>query len=169
MPRMLLAAMIFCFLAGIGRMGIAPIGVARANPYNRTALSPGDRCRAAIETAERAHGIPSQLLAAIGRVESGRRDPLTGTWGPWPWTINAEGQGAWFETKAEAISAVQALQARGVRSIDIGCMQVNLMHHPAAFASLDLAFEPGTNADYAAQFLLRLHDQTGDWTQATAD
>ena len=74
--------------------------------------------------------VPPQLLAAIGRVESGRRDPVTGVWGAWPWTINAEGSGSYFDTKAEAIQAVQALQARGVRSIDVGCMQVNLMHHP---------------------------------------
>ncbi len=119
--------------------------------------------------AERGHGVPPQLLAAIGRVESGRRDPGTGVWGAWPWTINAEGQGAFFDTKAEAVQAVQALQARGVRSIDVGCMQVNLMHHPEAFSTLDLAFEPAVNADYAARFLITLHEQTGDWTKATAD
>jgi hypothetical protein len=144
-------------------------GLARANPDARMAVSPGEQCRGAIAAAERDHAIPPQLLAAIGRVESGRRDPTSGAWSPWPWTINAEGQGAWFDTKAAAISAVQGLRARGVRSIDVGCMQVNLMHHPNAFASLDLAFEPGVNADYAARFLLSLHDQTGDWTKATAD
>jgi hypothetical protein len=47
-------------------------------------------------------------------------------------------------------------------------MQVNLMHHPQAFQSLDMAFEPAVNADYAARFLLQLHDQSGDWTKATA-
>jgi hypothetical protein len=109
------------------------------------------------------------LLSAIGRVESGRRDPGTGAWGAWPWTINAEGQGSYFDNKADAIKAVQALQARGVRSIDVGCMQVNLMHHPNAFPSLDMAFEPAVNADYAARFLVGLHDQTGDWTKATAN
>ena len=113
--------------------------------------------------------FPPQLLSSIGRVESGRRDPTTGAWGAWPWTLNAEGQGAYFETKADAIKAVQALQARGVRSIDVGCMQVNLMHHPNAFPNLDMAFEPAVNADYAARFLSQLHDQAGDWTKATAN
>jgi Transglycosylase SLT domain len=159
MFRVLLAALIVCLL----------IGHARANPGPRTGPSPGEQCRTAIVAAELTHAIPPQLLASIGRVESGRRDPGTGAWGPWPWTINAEGQGAWFESKAEAIAAVQALQARGVRSIDIGCMQVNLMYHPGAFASLDLAFDPAVNADYAARFLVELHTQTGDWTQATAN
>ena len=38
-------------------------------------------------------------------------------------------------SKADAIRAVQALQSRGViASIDVGCMQVNLVHHRQAFA-----------------------------------
>jgi phytoene dehydrogenase-like protein len=55
-----------------------------------------------------------------------------------------------------------------MRSIDVGCMQVNLMHHPDAFANLDLAFDPQVNAAYAARFLKELFAQTGDWTKAAA-
>ena len=95
-----------------------------ATPAPGTA-APGELCRPAIRAAERAYGIPFALLAALGRVESGRRDPETGTFGPWPWTINAEGRGQFFPTKAEAIAEVRRLQARGVRSIDVGCMQIN--------------------------------------------
>src|SRR3984957_12497003 len=123
MHQTCLAAIVFCLLTGL----------AQASPFTPIALSPGEQCRVAIAAAERVHAVPPQLLASIGRVESGRRDPGTGSWGAWPWTINAEGQGSYFDTEAEAIKAVQALQARGVRSIDVGCMQVNLMHHPNAF------------------------------------
>ena len=124
------------------------------------------QCRQAIRSAERAAGLPDQLMAAIGHVESGRPDS-NGVVQPWPWTINAEGQGQMFETKADAIAAVKALQARGVQSIDVGCMQVNLLYHPHAFISLDQAFDPATNATYAAHFLSELYGQTHDWTQAT--
>jgi hypothetical protein len=127
---------------------------------------PGRLCRAAIQAAEREANIPAQLLMAIGRVESGRRDPETGAFHPWPWTINAEGRGQFFPTKAAAIAEVQALQARGVRSIDVGCMQVNLRHHPTAFASLDDAFDPATNARYAARFLGELNATRNDWQRA---
>ena len=48
-------------------------------------------------------------------------------------------------------------------------MQVNLLHHPAAFASLDEAFDPAANARYAARFLSALFRQTGDWSLATAN
>ena len=112
--------------------------------------------------------MPPQLLAAIARVESGRYDTVSGRTSPWPWTINAEGRPGVFETKEQAINAVRALQAQGVRSIDVGCLQVNLMHHPAAFASLEQAFDPLINAQYAVRFLTQLRDQTGDWVAATA-
>jgi hypothetical protein len=131
-------------------------------------IDPAMACKLAIRGAESRSTIPPQLLAAIGRVESGRRDPATGGMAPWPWTINAEGEGHFFDTKAQAIAAVRALQARGVRSIDVGCLQVNLMHHPDAFASLEQAFDPTSNAIYAAQFLTELHDQLGTWPRAAA-
>ncbi len=124
-------------------------------------------CRSAIAAAERSSGVPERLMQSIGVMESGRRD-AAGAVSAWPWTINAQGVGAYFATKAEAIAAVSALQARGVRSIDVGCMQVNLMYHGDAFASLEEAFDPGANARYAGRFLNRLLAQTGSWTGATA-
>lgn len=128
---------------------------------------PGAQCRAAIATAERNFAIPAGLMAAIGVVESGRRGP-DGHIDPWPWSIDAEGSGQTFATRAQAVAAVQALQARGVRSIDVGCMQVNLLHHPDAFPTLDDAFDPAANAAYAARFLRTLHAQAGTWPDAAA-
>src|SRR5689334_4281957 len=139
------------------------VGQAKAQPYGAQPKSPGLLCRAAIAATERGSRIPEHLLAAIGRVESGRRDPETGQSHPWPWTINAEGQGYFYESKAQAVAAARALQARGVRSFDVGCMQVNMLHHPNAFASLEQAFDPQANAASAARFLTQLFDQTGDW------
>ncbi|WP_264714560.1 transglycosylase SLT domain-containing protein [Limobrevibacterium gyesilva] len=125
-------------------------------------------CHAAGAEAERAWSIPSGLLAAIGRMESGRVDTGSGQVVAWPWTINANGQGAYFDTRADAIAAVQALQMRGVRSIDVGCFQINMAFHPRAFASLDEAFDARLNASYAARFLSELHDRTGSWETAVA-
>jgi hypothetical protein len=130
--------------------------------------APAALCRAAILQAERVGHIPDRLMDAIAVVESGKRDPVSGAVYPWPWTINAEGVGHWYDSKAEAIQAVQVLQARGVRSIDVGCMQVNLMHHPDAFATLDQAFDPVTNANFGARFLRELFNQTYAWPLAAA-
>ena len=141
-----------------------------AGPALRAALDQGqgNLCRAAITAAEASHRVPDAFLQAIARVESGRPDPLTGTVAPWPWTVNAEGVGSFYTTKAEALAAVRALQARGVRSMDVGCMQVNLMYHPDAFTSLEQAFDPVANAAYAATFLVNLFGQTGSWPRAAA-
>ena len=126
------------------------------------------QCAAAIATAQRSADIPVGLLAAIARVESGRIDPLSGVLRPWPWTIDADGTGYFFATKAAAVAAAAQFQAQGVPSIDVGCMQINLLDHPAAFASLAQAFDPLANALYAARFLRKLFRATGDWSAAVA-
>lgn len=134
-----------------------------------SAPSPIARCRAAIATAEREAGIPAGLLGAIGRVESGRTDPTTGESGPWPWTVNVEGAGRFFPSAAEAIAHIRQARAAGSRSMDIGCMQINLHHHPNAFPTLEEGFDPLTNARYAARFLKELHAERGDWMTAAGN
>ena len=129
--------------------------------------TPYDLCEGAVAQARKS-SIPETLLPAIARVESGRLDPALGRVRPWPWTINVEGIGSYLDSKEQAIATVQALQAKGIRSIDVGCMQVNLFFHPAAFQDLDAAFDPSTNAAYAAGFLTALYGQTKNWNLATA-
>ncbi len=125
-------------------------------------------CEAAIDAAEAAARLPARVLSSIALRESGRIDPDTGRIRPWPWTINFEGTGHFYESKADAIAAVQAIQATGAQSIDVGCMQVNLEQHPDAFVSLDDAFDPQRNATYAARFLTSLFASLGDWGTAIA-
>jgi hypothetical protein len=125
-------------------------------------------CRQAINAAERAHGIPAHLLAAIARVESGRRDQSSGTFNPWPWTINMDGQGSFYDSKAQAVAAAQTMRPRVTRSIDVGCMQISLVHHPDAFPGMAQAFDPATNADYGARFLAQLYERGGSWPKAVA-
>ncbi len=154
-----------CRLAAFLICGVLVLAAPAAAQPQPTA-DPGLACRGAISTAEREAGIPAGLLQAIGRVESGRRDPVTGRFAPWPWTINAEGRGMYFPTREAAIAEVRQLQARGVRIIDVGCMQVNLHHHPNAFPSLEQAFDPLTNARYAARFLTELNSTRNDWARS---
>jgi hypothetical protein len=139
-----------------------------ANAATPWPASPSALCEAAILGAEHSGEMPKGMLAAIGLVESGRPDPRSGVVRPWPWTIDANGTGQFFDTKAEAIAAVRLLQSQGLRSIDVGCMQINLMQHPDAFTSLDQAFDPASNAAYAVHFLKVLYSQTGDWTRSVA-
>ena len=158
------------FSSLLGFLLLGPVARARAPERGapRGVIDARALCPVAIGAAERTLRLPPALLGAIGTVESGRRDPASGKLTPWPWTVNAEGQGYFHGTKAEAIAAVERLRAAGVRSIDVGCMQVNLLHHPEAFDSLEQAFDPHANAGYAARFLVSLHRETADWMQAAA-
>lgn len=124
-------------------------------------------CHDTIQMAELQYHLPHGLLLAIGRVETGRPNPVTNQLEPWPWAVQAEGEGHIFNNKADAVHWVEYALARGLRSIDVGCMQVNLLFHPDAFASLDQAFDPRKNVDYAARFLLRLYSATGQWQRAS--
>ncbi len=125
-----------------------------------------DLCLGPIYKAEREKGIPVHLLRSIALAESGRWDASSSRTVAWPWTINAEGVGHFFPSKAAAIAFVRKLQARGVRSIDIGCMQINQVWHAGAFASLEEAFEPERNVAYAARHLAELKDDRKTWTEA---
>ena len=125
-----------------------------------------DLCLKAAKPVAKRLNIPSGLLQAISLKETGRWDQKRGMSYPWPWTVTAGGKGVYFATKKEAIDKVQALRKKGVRNIDVGCMQINLFYHPNAFDNLDQAFDPLTNTRYAADFLTNLYKNNGSWNLA---
>lgn len=125
-----------------------------------------DLCEHAIAAAEKKYGIPHRLLMAIGTVESGRATSALKEKRPWPWTVCANGKSYYFSTKSAAIAAVKRLIGRGMRNIDVGCMQINLLHHSKAFKDLEEAFTPKNNVAYAAEFFLHLKNVSNSWTHA---
>jgi len=148
---------------------IASGGAVSVAPATDEALDPAWLlCRSEIARVEEAKEIPAHLLGAIALVESGRAAP--GKWevSAWPWTVMAQGKGRYLPSKEAAIAEVEKLRDQGVRNIDVGCMQVNLMYHPEAFASLEEAFDPALNVAYAASFLRALRDERGSWSKAVA-
>lgn len=146
----------------------AVIAVASVPAAAVTPLPAENLCAAETSAIERSYGIPAALLHAISIVESGRYDSEHRATIAWPWTVTAEGQGRYLPSKAEAIAEVRRLKARGVKNIDVGCMQVNLRYHPDAFADLDQAFDPAANVAYAARFLKGLFGATGHWPTAAS-
>ena len=114
----------------------------------------------------KAQQYSDRLLVAIASVESGRWNRETGVNIAWPWTVTAEGAGKFHPSRRAAIAAVSTLQRRGIRNIDVGYMQINLGYHPEAFRSLNHAFDPSTNAAYAAKFLKELRIQRRSWDKA---
>jgi transglycosylase-like protein with SLT domain len=127
-----------------------------------------ETCRSAVAEMEKKYRIPKRLLNAISQAETGRWHKKTREIIAWPWTVYSEGRGRYLPTKEAAIKEVQKLKAKGVRNIDVGCMQVNLHYHPDAFENLQAAFDPETNAEYAASLLKSLRNDNRSWNTAVA-
>ena len=123
-------------------------------------------CQRATQHAEASRALPRDLLAAISFAESGQWDAEKQEIIAWPWTVTSGGKGHYFPDKQAAIAYVRELQRQGVRNIDVGCLQVNLHYHPDAFSGLEAAFDPQTNALYAAKFLAKLHRDNKSWSEA---
>ncbi|MBN9886113.1 transglycosylase SLT domain-containing protein [Pelagibaca abyssi] len=126
--------------------------------------APSAICDRAAQEASRQTGVPIEVLMAITRAETGRA--RNGQTRPWPWTINVQGEGHWFGTRHAARQHAVATFAKGIRSFDLGCFQINYRWHGGAFRSLEEMLDPTANALYAARFLRRLHKETGSWTEA---
>ncbi|MDD9878711.1 MAG: transglycosylase SLT domain-containing protein [Magnetovibrio sp.] len=123
-------------------------------------------CERAVHAQERLDAIPSRLLTAVSRAESGRWNAEKRANIAWPWTVTTGGKGYFFDTRAEAVAEVEILRTRGVRNIDVGCMQINLHYHEDAFETVEAAFDPALNAAYGAKYLKAMRAKTGNWLQA---
>lgn len=121
-------------------------------------------CDQAARYASEETGVPLSVLQAISLTETGRKSG--GEMKSWPWTVNMEGKGVWFETEDDARSYVYKNYKRGARSFDVGCFQINYKWHGQEFASIEEMFDPNSNALYAANFLLKLYREKGNWSEA---
>ncbi len=121
-------------------------------------------CNAAAMRISQDTLMPQEVLLALTLVETGRK--RGGQFQPWPWTVNMEGKGYWFDTRAEALTFVEESYASGARSFDVGCFQINHRWHGEAFTSFNQMFEPLDNARYAAKFMTSLFNEGGSWSWA---
>ncbi|SEA91595.1 hypothetical protein [Rubrimonas cliftonensis] len=143
----------------------APASAGAGGLLRRAAApDPAATCIAEADRAADKNGVPRAVMRAITRTETGRA--VDGALQPWPWTVNMEGVGRWFDDLDAALAYVAREQARGATSFDVGCFQLNHRWHGQAFASVRAMFDPAANADYAARFLVENHAETGDWTLA---
>ena len=156
-----------CWTAGIlsGCLILIALSTSsRAAPSGPAAEAIASICDQSGTRAAKATGVPLAVLRAISLTETGRK--LGGRHRPWPWTVNMEGKGIWFDTRAEALAYVRKHFARGARSFDVGCFQINYRWHGKAFRSIEDMFEPDLNALYAGRFLRTLFSEKGDWPRA---
>lgn len=157
--RLLTLALVLC--AG-AILGIGPAG-AVAPTISDSAYSAAI-CEQAATQAAAEYGVPPDIMAGLTLTETGRR--RDGVVRPWAWSVNAEGEGSWFDDPASALAFAEDRIALGRRNVDIGCFQINFRWHGENFPSVAAMFDPLTNARYAADFVRRLHAETGDWRRA---
>ncbi len=167
-PAIMRALAAVCGVAGCISALSLPLSEVRASTWRSPdpIEKQGRLCARAIKSAERHYRIPGQLLAAISLAESGRYSKARRADFAWPWTVRSGKFSRFLPNRAAAIDTVRRLQAKGIRNIDVGCMQVNLSYHPNAFADLRTAFDPTHNVYYAARFLTRLHRSKRSWSHA---
>jgi soluble lytic murein transglycosylase-like protein len=119
-------------------------------------------CEREMHAVAERYGIPLGVLYAVALTESG------GERGLQPYVMNVAGKDVVATNLADAMARFRAARARGVKLIDLGCMQINHHYHAKAFASVEEMFDPHRNVDYAARFLLQLHARHQTWTMAVA-
>jgi soluble lytic murein transglycosylase-like protein len=119
-------------------------------------------CEREMARAAQLYGIPLGILYAVGLTETGRRGTL------YPYALGAEGQTVFAKDMEDAIASFEAMRHRGVKLIDLGCMQINHYYHGEKFDSVRTMFNPAKNVDYAARFLKELKQREGNWTMAVA-
>jgi len=122
-------------------------GQATASPPKKDAGRkpvPEGICERELARAAAKYEIPLQILYAVALTESGTGSGLQ------PLMLFHEGNG------------------RGVKLIDIGCMQVNWYWHRHEFNSLEEIFDPRLNVEQGARFLQVLRKRHGSWTMAAA-
>ena len=127
-----------------------------------TAVAAPGPCEREIIKAARKYDIPVGILYSVGLTETGRRGSLQ------PYALNIEGRAHFAATASEAKSEFALARSRGIKLIDLGCMQINHHYHADAFDRLDDMLDPPSNVDYAARFLKSLRRRHGNWSMAVA-
>ncbi|HSP24364.1 MAG TPA: transglycosylase SLT domain-containing protein, partial [Saliniramus sp.] len=112
--------------------------------------------------AAEAHEVPLGVLYAVGMTETGQRGKLH------PYALNIAGRSFFATGVRDAVEEFEKERRRGVKLIDLGCMQINHHYHGKEFTSVEAMLDPVQNVEYAAKFLKHLRQREGSWTLAVA-
>lgn len=141
--------------------GLAAISVFSETAYAQNA--PGLYCAQLIANAETRRQIPRGLLMAIAITESGHDDS------PNPYAMNIAGKSHHASGFQEMSNIIASNWRRGVTSIDVGCMQINLKYHGDKFQNLTDLLDSPTNVEYGASYLIKLATERGSWREGVMD
>lgn len=119
-----------------------------------------------VATAE-LYGIDDpSILYAIAMQESGRFDQETELLKPWPWVLNVDGKGHYFDDMTEVWNALAGILQEDPKHVGIGLVQVTWPFNPDILWDPYTALDPGTNLMLGAMILRDCYDRLGDWWRA---
>ncbi|NLC21098.1 MAG: lytic transglycosylase domain-containing protein [Halomonadaceae bacterium] len=98
-----------------------------------------------------AEKVDPQLLYAVALAES--QKTVDGQVRPWPWALNVQGKGYYFDTREEAEDHLAATIARGVKNVDIGPLQINYNWHGHRIVEPSDLFDLATSVRVGADIL----------------
>lgn len=125
-------------------------------------LAAGNICERELALAAAAEKVPLGVLYAVGMTETGNKGSLH------PYALNIAGKTVFATSQAAALAEFQKAQRKGIKLIDLGCMQINHYYHGKNFSSPLAMLDPEANVTYAARFLKELRQSEGSWTMAVA-
>ncbi len=109
--------------------------------------------------------IPADVLYAVALTESGQTIDK-GLFRPWPWTLNVAGKPQRFVSRNAACRELQHQLTQGIRSIDIGLMQINWRWNHTRLRSPCRALSPYTNLHHGAALLKAAYSVKQTWPAA---
>lgn len=127
------------------------------------ALNNQRNCRDLILEAEKRNNIPTGLLLAVAMTESGMKGQ------PNPLALNIAGRSYFGDSIENVARIVQSNLNRGIKSIDVGCMQINLKYHGNRFPSFHSLLNNDTNVAYGAWYLSSNASKRGSWFEGVMD
>lgn len=101
-------------------------------------------------------GLDPYILYAVALVESAQiNDRLAA---PWPWALNRQGRPILPSSRHEARGILNEALNKGIRSIDVGLMQVNVRWNGHRVQRLEDLLDPETNIRIGADVLTEAID-----------
>lgn len=151
--------------AGVTLAGFLVTAAATGLPDSTCLADTAPIAPPAYEWAAAAAHVPSSVLLAVARAESGVR--LQGRWIPWPWTLNVAGVPRHFLTRAAACSTLtQALRVVSAHRIDVGLGQIDVGYYGNQVKAPCQLLDPYRNLLLAATLLKRHHEPGENWMLA---
>lgn len=123
-------------------------------------------CLKAFLTAERAHGVPRGMLAAVAEARAGGAQIE-----PKAVAVNLDSyypSRFYHDTVERAAAGARNLHAGGVGTLFLGCLLIRWDAH-SQWLSVEQALDPEHASNYFAAYLGRLHRKHGNWTKAVAN